>query len=137
MHDDRGFKHRGEAEAREVPIPPELVAILRTHIDRFGVDADGRCPQRAGQRGGVLDVLPSVGGGAAIQPATGAGGFFPGWSAVRPAARRVSLWLNAGLPAPEAAERAGHSVYVLLKVYAKCLDGDRSRMNERIKKALN
>lgn len=36
------MKHRGDAEAREVPIPPELVTILRAHIDRFGVGADGR-----------------------------------------------------------------------------------------------
>ncbi|MCX4386939.1 hypothetical protein OG777_08360 [Micromonospora peucetia] len=49
----------------------------------------------------------------------------------------VSLWLNAGLPAPEVAQRTGHSVDVLLKVYAKCLDGDRSRMNERIEAALS
>ncbi|BCJ58789.1 hypothetical protein [Micromonospora endophytica] len=49
----------------------------------------------------------------------------------------MSLWLNAGLPAPEVAERAGHSVDVLLKVYAKCLDGDRSRTNERIEATLN
>jgi hypothetical protein len=34
------------------------------------------------------------------------------------------------------AERAGHSVDVLLKVYAKCIDGDRKMMNERIDKAL-
>ncbi|MGX7676605.1 hypothetical protein [Plantactinospora sp. DSM 117369] len=54
----------------------------------------------------------------------------------RPAAG-ASLWLNAGLPAPEVADRAGHSVDVLLKVYAKCLDGDRSRMNERIEAALS
>ena len=36
----------------------------------------------------------------------------------------------------EVAERAGHSVDVLLKVYAKCLDGDRDRMNARIAAAL-
>jgi hypothetical protein len=48
----------------------------------------------------------------------------------------VSLWLNAGLPATEVAQRAGHSVDVLLKVYAKCLDGDGDRMNARIEAAL-
>ena len=48
----------------------------------------------------------------------------------------VSLWLNAGVPAPDAAKRAGHSVDVLLKVYAKCLDGDGDAMNERIERAL-
>jgi integrase len=35
----------------------------------------------------------------------------------------VSTWLAAGVPAAEVAERAGHTVDVLLKVYAKCLDG--------------
>ena len=42
LRDERGLKHRGETEAREVPIPPELVALLRAHIDRFGVGRDGR-----------------------------------------------------------------------------------------------
>jgi hypothetical protein len=36
------------------------------------------------------------------------------------------------VPATDVAERAGHSVDVLLKVYAKCLDGDWARMNARI-----
>jgi len=44
----------------------------------------------------------------------------------------VSLWLNAGVPASEAAERAGHSVDVLLKVYAKCIDGQQETANRRI-----
>ncbi|GAB2443254.1 hypothetical protein GCM10027187_02290 [Streptosporangium sandarakinum] len=35
----------------------------------------------------------------------------------------VSLRLNAGVSAPDVAERAGHSVDVLLRVHAKCLDG--------------
>ncbi|MBM0255571.1 integrase [Micromonospora sp. 4G55] len=44
----------------------------------------------------------------------------------------VSLWLNAGVPATEVAERAGHSVDVLLKVYAKCIDGEEATVNGRI-----
>jgi len=35
----------------------------------------------------------------------------------------VSLWLNAGVPATQVAEWAGHSVNVLLRVYAKCIYG--------------
>ena len=35
----------------------------------------------------------------------------------------VSLWLNAGVPATQVAEWAGHSVAVLLRVYAKCIAG--------------
>jgi integrase len=48
----------------------------------------------------------------------------------------VSLWLNAGVPAPEVTERAGHSVDVLLKVYAKCVDGQREIANQRIEAVL-
>jgi hypothetical protein len=42
LHDDNGLKHRSEDEVRAVPIPPELVAVLRAHIDRFGTAPDGR-----------------------------------------------------------------------------------------------
>ncbi|MBB5134191.1 integrase [Thermocatellispora tengchongensis] len=48
----------------------------------------------------------------------------------------VSLWLNAGVPAPEVAKRAGHSVDVLLRVYAKCLDGQQEHINGKINDAL-
>src|SRR6185312_2404082 len=41
-HDERGLKHRPASETRRVPIPPELVAILREHVETFGVAADGR-----------------------------------------------------------------------------------------------
>jgi integrase len=42
LHDDKGLKHRPDDEVRPVPIPPELVAILRWHIAEFGVAPDGR-----------------------------------------------------------------------------------------------
>jgi integrase len=41
-HGERGLKHRAAEETRRVPIPPELVAILRTHIATFGTAPDGR-----------------------------------------------------------------------------------------------
>jgi hypothetical protein len=41
-HDERGLKHRASDETRRVPIPPELVVILRAHIDTFGAAPDGR-----------------------------------------------------------------------------------------------
>ncbi|MGW4960626.1 hypothetical protein ACWEPL_25710 [Nonomuraea sp. NPDC004186] len=44
----------------------------------------------------------------------------------------VSLWLNGGVPAPEVATRAGHGVGVLLRVYAKCIDGQEEIVNRRI-----
>jgi hypothetical protein len=35
----------------------------------------------------------------------------------------VSLWLNAGVPPAQVAEWAGHTVDVLLRVYARCIAG--------------
>jgi hypothetical protein len=48
----------------------------------------------------------------------------------------VSLWLNAGVPAPTVARRAGHSVDELLRVYAACIDGEDQLANRRITDAL-
>ncbi|MGH3478433.1 MAG: hypothetical protein ACRDQD_16540 [Nocardioidaceae bacterium] len=48
----------------------------------------------------------------------------------------LSTWLNAGVPATQVAEWAGHSVNVLLKVYAKCLDGQDEAAKKRIEHAL-
>ncbi|MDT7697623.1 MAG: hypothetical protein QOI75_6993 [Pseudonocardiales bacterium] len=44
----------------------------------------------------------------------------------------VSAWLNPGVPAAEVAERAGHSIEVLMKVYTKCVYGERDSINTRI-----
>jgi integrase len=136
-HDDRWLKHRGEDEPRTVPIPPELVAILRHHIDCFGTAADGRLFDSG--RGNVIasSTYSRVWKRArqfALTPRQVASPL-----AGRPYDLRhacVSLWLNAGVPAPEVAERAGHPVDVLLKVYAKCIDGQAASVNARIQQAL-
>ena len=44
----------------------------------------------------------------------------------------VSLWLAPGVPAPRVAERAGHSVEVLLGLYAKCLGDHETIANTQI-----
>jgi integrase len=46
------LKHRADNETRTIPIPPELVRLLRAHIRRYGTTPDGRIFQTA--RGGVL-----------------------------------------------------------------------------------
>lgn len=46
------------------------------------------------------------------------------------------MWLNAGVPATEVARRVGHSVAVLLKVYAHCIVGQDDTVNRRISEAL-
>src|SRR5699024_7417543 len=38
----RQLKHRPQEEVRFVPAAPELVALLRGHLDRFGTAPDGR-----------------------------------------------------------------------------------------------
>lgn len=48
----------------------------------------------------------------------------------------VSTWLNAGVPAPQVSEWAGHSVAVLLHVYAKCIAGREEQARRRIADAL-
>ena len=49
----------------------------------------------------------------------------------------VSTWLNAGVEATRVAEWAGHSVAVLLRVYAKCLDGGEQAARAKVQQAMN
>ncbi|GAA3143161.1 tyrosine-type recombinase/integrase [Planomonospora alba] len=136
-HEERGLKHRGRDDVRPVPIPPELVRILREHVQEYGAGEGGRIFRS--ERGGVVasTAYTEVWQEArklALTPA----------QVASPLARRpydlrhaaVSLWLNAGVPAPDVAERAGHSVDVLLRVYAKCIDGQKEIANRRISDAL-
>jgi integrase len=136
-HGERGLKHRAVTETRRVPIPPELVAILRQHIDTFGTAPDGRI--FASDRGHVVasTAISDVWAEArtlAFTPEQVASPLAGRPYDLRHAA--VSLWLNAGVPATEVAERAGHSVQVLLRVYAKCLDDGETVANKRIDAAL-
>jgi integrase len=48
----------------------------------------------------------------------------------------VSTWLNGGVPATQVAEWAGHSVAVLLQIYAKCIAGQEETARKRIADAL-
>ncbi|MFF2745118.1 hypothetical protein ACFVVA_06205 [Kitasatospora sp. NPDC058048] len=48
----------------------------------------------------------------------------------------ISLGLNSGVDPTEVARRAGRSVAVLLRVYAKCLHGSVEYANELISKRL-
>ena len=133
----RGLKHRAQHETRSIPIPPVLVQMLRAHLKRYGTAPDGRIFRTV--RGGLIQdsAYSAVWAGAraaALTPAQHAS----------PLARRpydlrhagVSLALNAGVPATEVARRAGHSVVVLLKIYAHCIDGQADAANKRITDAL-
>lgn len=136
-HETRSLKHRGDKETREIPIPPVLVAMLREHIARFEAAQDGRIFHT-----GTGNSYSSAAHSYVWKEARRLT-FSPeqvvSLLAARPYDLRhaaVSLWLNAGVPAVEVAKRAGHSVDVLLKVYAKCLDGQQELDNSKIDDAL-
>jgi integrase len=138
LHDSKGLKHRAVDEVRLVPIPPELVAILRWHLSEFGIAPDGRLFRQ--QNGNVVSssTYTQVWQAARIIALAPEQVVSP--LAARPYDLRhaaVSLWLNAGVPAPTVARRAGHSVDVLLRVYANCIDGDEEIANQRISGALS
>jgi integrase len=135
--DERRLKHRAKKITRPVPVPPELVSLLRAHLHAYGTTADGRLFY--GRRGAMLSE--SVYGriwqqarrhalthGQAATPLAG-----------RPYDLRhsgITLSLTAAVPGPEAARRAGHGVAVLLRVYAGCIDGHETLWNRRIDEAL-
>jgi integrase len=124
----RQLKHREKGEVRPVPLHPDLVALLRQHIERFGVAPDGRIFQSATGGPVRMSTYLTVWRRARLQALTPA-------EAASPLARRpydlrhaaVSRWLNAGVPPTQVAEWAGHSVRVLLTVYAKCIVGEEQR----------
>ncbi|WP_308259568.1 tyrosine-type recombinase/integrase [Pseudonocardia sp. H11422] len=134
----RPLKRRRPEDVRVVPIPPHLVAILRDHLDQFGTAPDGRLfPAQRSGRGVPSSVYTRVWQDArriALSPE----------QVASPLARRpydlrhaaLSTWLNAGVPPTDIAERAGHTVAVLLSVYAKCLHGQRTTYNARIDELL-
>lgn len=51
--------------------------------------------------------------------------------------RQRGCWLNAGAPPAQIADRAGHSVTVLLSTYAHYIDGQDEITNRQIERALN
>jgi len=111
---ERGLKHRAAHETRTIPIPPDLVTLLRAHISRYGTTPDGRIFQTA--RGGIIQdsAYSAVWAGTRKQALTEAQYRSP--LGRRPYDLRhaaVSLWLNSGVPATEVARRAGHGVAVL------------------------
>lgn len=134
----RQLKHRSEDEVRFVPVPPPLTALLRRHLAAYPPAADGRVFH--GESGGP--VSDSVYGrlwqrarAAALTPEEQATPLASRPYDLRHAA--VSTWLNAGVPATQVAEWAGHSVHVLLKVYAKCIVGQDRAARVRIARALD
>lgn len=136
-HDHRGLKNRASEEVRLVPVPPQLVTILRQHLDTFGTAEDGRL--FTNERGGVVGSSTyyrvwQEARALALPPAVVTSPL-----AARPYDLRhsaLSTWLNSGVDPTEVAERAGNSVEVLLSRYAKCIDGRQEIANRKIEELL-
>jgi len=121
-----------------VPCPPELTALIHDHIKQFGTASDGRLFR--GERNdqelpkGTINRIWRLARAAVFPPEVLATPLAETPYDLRHAA--VSTWLNAGVPAANVAEWAGHSVEVLLKIYAKCLDGGIDLLRTRVDRAL-
>ncbi len=136
--EERELKHRARGETRRTPCPPALVELLKAHIDQFGLDSDGRLFR--GERGGMLAGVTYT----RLWDRARKAAFSPEQYA-SPLARRpydlrhaaVSTWLNSGVAPTQVAEWAGHTVEVLLRAYAKCLDGGEAAAIQRIQATLS
>ncbi|WP_341869628.1 DUF3987 domain-containing protein [Micromonospora inaquosa] len=145
--EERGLKHRAKAATRDVPVPPPLVRLLDHHVKEYPPGSNGKL--FVTRRGPGGRYVPTAG-----QPIPN-NTYGKAWRDARakvltpaqqrsPLARRpydlrhaaVSLWLNAGVPATQVAEWAGHSMHVLMRVYAKCIYGQEEAARKRIEAAL-
>ncbi|MFD8527218.1 tyrosine-type recombinase/integrase [Streptosporangium canum] len=137
QREERQLKHRAEGESRSVPCAPELVRFLRAHLAAFPPEKDGRL--FTGVNGGDL---PTITYRRAWDKARAA--VLSEAEYASPLGKRIydlrhaclSTWLNAGVPPTQVAAWAGHSVDVLLKIYAKCIVGQDETAKRRITDAL-
>jgi integrase len=135
--DERGLKHRARTAVRRVPIPPDLTRLLRAHLEEFPPDSEGRLFHA--ERGGPIPAISYQRVWHRARTATFTEDVLASPLAETPYTLRhaaVSTWLAAGIPPTQVAEWAGHSVDVLLKVYAKTLHGHDRLARERWQQAL-
>jgi len=134
----RQLKHRAEGDSRIVPAHPELTRILRNHLAEFGAAPDGRL--FAGVRGGELPTITYRRAWTKARQAA-----LTATEQATPLARRpydlrhacLSTWLNGGVYPTQVAQWAGHSVDVLLRIYARCVVGQDELAKRRISEAFS
>ena len=131
----KSLKHRAENAVRSVPLPPPLVELLREHLHRWP-PADGLVFINAAGRSVTAENYGKV------------------WNRVKPivwppghlAANAVpydlrhtaaTVMLRAGVPLAEVARRLGHSIEVLLRVYAGVFEDEEERSNAAIEHELD
>lgn len=132
-HETRALKHRPDGAVRVVPIPPRLVELLKAHIDQFGTGLGGALFRSATGRKvspGTVWLLCRNARRYAFGPEQ--------WDSnllYRPYSLRhsgISLRLYAGVTPVQVAAWAGHSVEILLRVYANVIAGYEDRWQGQI-----
>jgi integrase len=116
---------------------PGKRATTRPHLAEFGTSPDGRL--FSGVRGGELPTITYRRAWVRARQMT-----LTAAEQASPLARRpydlrhacLSTWLNGGVYPTQVAEWAGHSVDVLLRIYAKCVVGQDELAKRRISDAL-
>lgn len=130
---DVSFDEPGEPKTGEriVPIPPQLVVVLRAWIDEHEIAPErlmfrtrnNKRPTQSNWSRAWHRALRSVG----HEPLR--------VYDCRHAA--ATTWLRAGVPLGEVARRLGHSVETLVSTYVGAIQGDEQIANERIDAALS
>lgn len=137
VHEIHSLKRRAAKATRPVPIPPVLVRMLREHIERFGVAPDGRVFRNAA--GNYIDASAY---GITWRRAREAALTLDELAlelAQRPYDLRhagISFWLASGVDPAECARRAGQSIQVLFRYYAKFLAEARHHANRLIEDSM-
>jgi len=137
-YEKRGLKRRKRGATRTVPIPPVLVHLLREHIARYGTADDGRLFRAT--RGGRLPSTEYCEVWERARKAVLTPREVKSELAAVPYPLRhagVSLWIKSGVDPAEVAARAGHSIAVLYRFYAKILKGGQQHSNDLISRALD
>jgi hypothetical protein len=136
-HERRGLKHRARNDTRARGCSAAARGSVAS--PHHGVRHGSRWPavpwpsRRPALRVGVRPVVEAGAFGSAHP---GPGRLSPGEASVRPAARRRLPLAQRRCSGTEVARRLGHSVAVLLRVYANCIDGGDAGVNDRIGDAL-
>jgi integrase len=129
---DVAFDQPGEPKTgpRSVPIPRQLVDVLRTWVDENAYAGDdlifrtrtGRRPTASNWSRSFKRALGQIG--------------YPSLRLYDCRHAAATTWLRAGVPLGEVAKRMGHSVETLVSTYVGALDGEEALANQRIEALL-
>lgn len=136
--EERGLKHREPGEGRTVPCPPPLTALLHDHLTKYGTAPDGRLFWGTRSQGCIGSTVYGR-AWARAREAVFTAEVLSSPLAKRPYDLRhaaVSTWIKAGVEITRVADWAGHSVAVLMHVYAKFIDGGEQAARARVENAL-